>query len=200
MSDDPHRTRVLVSHHLEHSKRLHEQGDFSITSGSYNGTPLAVASTGLGKENVLTHLSELIKLGASKVVYISTCISTTVRHDIRSVILAAGGSKELIDLALAAAGRIDATEQLTIATVLHPDGTHLDGVHLDGVHSGDGGIVDEASDELYKLAQEKEIEALSILTVSENTITGEKMEKNEVISRLYPASRLVFEMFALPGC
>ena len=183
ITDDQQRARTLVAHHLEYSTTLTDSGDFSISTGSYKGKPLAVASTGLGRKKVIAGLSELIKLGAKEVVYISTCLSTTKQHDIQTVILAAGGSKKLADKANAAAARNNI--KTYNATVHYLGDTRLD----------EGSITDEVTEAFYKLAAKENIEALSLLTVSENTITGAKMEIYEKRSRLYPASRLVFEIF-----
>jgi len=165
---------------------LTDRGDFSMSSGSYKGKPLAVASTGFGRDKVIAGLSELKKLGAMEIIYISTCISSTSRYDARSLILATGGSKNLMDMANAAAARCDI--ETYCATVLYPGDAQSD----------EGCITDEITGAFYKLAVKENIEALSLLTVSENTIIGSKMEENEIRSRLYPAAQLVFEIFT-PG-
>ena len=178
ITDDPLRARVLVSHHLEFSKLLRENGDFFVFNGSYKGTPLSVVSAGCGKDNLQGSLGLIKKLGALQVIYISTCVSTTRMYDIKSLILGAGGSKKMIDLALDTAMQQETT------------------VHVEEIGT-QGDILNDVTAMLYDYASANDIEALALLTVSENTATGAKMEENEVRSRLYPASSLAFEIMAL---
>ena len=184
MTDDPLRARVLISHNLEYSVPLIEQGDFFVFSGSYNGTPLAVVSTDFGIDKIPDSLLMLKEQGAMQVVYVSTCTSTTGRYDIQSMILGAGGSDKLIKRALGAAKRCGDTAH--IAAILRTD----------DIHPEEGCIIDDATAILYTQASKYGFEALSFLTVSENKTTGAKMEENERRNRLYPASQLVFEMWA----
>jgi len=181
ITDDPLRARVLVSHHLEFSNLLQENGDFFIFNGSYKGTPMSVVSAGYGKDNLQGSLSLLKQLGAIEVLYISTCVSTTSRYDIKSLILGAGGSKKMIDLAL------DTAKQ-------HETSVYVEAIGSQGAESPY--VLNDVTAMLYDYAFANDIEALALLTVSENTATGAKMEENEIRSRLYPASNLAFEIMA----
>jgi len=193
ITDDPLRARVLVSHHLEFSRLLRENGDFFVFDGSYKSTPLSVVSTGYGKDNLPESLNLLKQLGAIKILYLSTCVSTTSRYDIKSLILGAGGSKKMTGLAL------DTAKQQEIAIYLETIGTQ--GVGFSSIDfSSDISspyILNDVIAMLYDYASANDIEALALLTVSENTTTGAKMEENEAKSRLYPASALAFEIMAL---
>jgi len=181
ITDDHLRARVLVSHHLESATKLQENGDFFIFSGSYKNTPLSVVSTGSGKDDFIEALSLIKQLGALKVLYISACISTTDRYDIKSLILGAGGSEQLIKRAL------DTAKQQEIDVQVKMIGTQDVASHH---------IVDDITVALYDYTTKNKIEALALLTVSENSATGTKMEENEVRSRLYPTSGLAFEIMA----
>jgi purine-nucleoside phosphorylase len=197
ITDDRLRAKMLAAHHLEDSALVYEQGDFLIYEGSYNGAPIAVVSTGFGSGEVLSRLSEVIKRGAEEIVYIGTCISTTSRHRLREVILAFGGSPELTEMACKAASRSGIPA--VTCTVLAQDGVHPEeGGIIGGIIGGViGGVIDGVTGALYEQAGAGSVKALSVLTVAENTKTGEKMEQQEIRSRLYPAARLVFEMFAV---
>jgi len=185
VTDDPMRVRMLSAHHLEYSTLVYELEDIIVYSGSYKDVPIALASTGFGSGAVLSFLRGLSQLGVAEIVYVGGCVSTTDRHGLRAVILAAGGSENLLGRACKAARQYDIST--TIRTVLPP------GV----VHPEEGCIVDSITGVVYEQARTDGIRALSILTVSENTRTGEKMEEHEIRSRFYAASRLVFEMLAL---
>jgi len=176
---------MLAAHYLEYSELIYEQGDVLIFSGSYTETPLAVISAGFGSGEILSSLEKLGNPGAKKVIYIGACTSTTARYGLRTVILARGGSDVLLNCAQAAAAQYDIT---VITETLLPPGSD---------NAEEGGISDAVTGALYETARTKNIKALSVLTVSENKVTGEKMEEHEVRSRFYAASRLVFEAAVL---
>ena len=184
LTDDPLRARMLAAHHLEYSELIYEQGDVLIYSGSYNDTPLAVISAGFGSGEVLPVLEMIGNLGTKKVIYISACVSTTARYGLRTVVLAKGGSDDLQSCAQAAAAQYDIT---VITETVQPPGSD----------NAEGGITDVVTGVLYETARTENIKALSVLTVSENKVTGEKMEEHEVRSRFYAASRLTFETAVL---
>jgi len=172
---------MLAAHHLEYSELIYEQSDVLIYQGSYNDTPLAVISAGFGSGGVLPILEMAGNLGAKKVVYISACASTIARYGLRTVILVSGGSDGLLGCAQAAAVKYDIP--VITETILPPGSDNAE----------EGGISDAVTGELYETARTENIEALCVLTVSENKITGEKMEEHEVRSRFHAAARLVFE-------
>ena len=181
---------MLSAHHLEYSALVYELGDVLVFSGSYKNVPIALASTGFGSGAVLFYLHELIGLGAEEVAYVGGCASTSGRPaadggGLRSVVLGSGGSSRLLDRAIRAATQFGIAA--TIKTVLPPG----------CLHPEDGCIVDNVTEALYEQAKTDCIDALSVLTVSENIKTGEKIEEHEKRSRFYAAARLVFEMFAL---
>ena len=184
LTDDPMRARMLSAHHLEYADQVYESGDVILFSGSYKNVPIAVASTGFGVGTVLSCFREVSGLGAQEAVYVGGCVTTTSRHGLRTVVLASGGSQSLLERACAAAKRY--VIPAVTRTVLPPDCKHPE----------EGGIVDGVTGAFYEQARMSGIEALSILTVSENAITGEKMEEHEIQSRFYGAARLAFEMFA----
>lgn len=185
MTDDSLRARMLVSHHLEYAAPVFEQGDFSIYSGSYKDVPLALISTGFGVGEVFYYLCELIELGIKEIIYISACMSTTVAHGLGSVILAGGGSQSLLARANAASAFY--AIPVVTRTVLPADCKRPE----------EGCVIDDFTGAFYSQSKVEGVEALSILTVSENSKTGEKMEEHERRSRLHAASRLVFETFAI---
>jgi len=176
---------MLAAHHLEYSELIYEQGDVLIYSGSYSDIPLAVISTGFGSGEVVSSLEMIGNLGAKAIIYIGECASTTARCGLRTVVLASGGSDDLQSCAKAAAVQNDIT---VITETLLPPGSDIAEV---------GGFSDAVTGALYETARTENIEALSVLTVSENKITGEKMEEHEVRSRFHAASRLVFETAVL---
>jgi len=190
LTDDPLRAKMLAAHHLEYSALVYELGDVLVFSGSYKDVPIALASTGFGCGAVLSYLCELKKLGAREVAYIGGCASTTDKAatgnvGLRSVVLAAGGSQNMLNRAIRAARQFGIVA--TIQKVMPQEGANPE----------ESCIIDGVTGSLYERAITDGIEALSILTVSENTKTGEKIEEHEKQSRFYAAARLVFETLAL---
>ena len=184
VTDDPLRAKMLVAHQLENAELIYEQGDELAYLGGYKGAPIAVASVGFEPGAAAGFLRELKGAGSIEVLYIGGCIGTTEAQALRTVVLAQGGSNILLSRARSAAQRYG------IKTTVEKALPH-------GGEAGSGAVSDEATSALYEAAKEKEIEALSVLTVSENIVTGEKMEEHEIRSRFYAAARLVFETFAV---
>jgi len=172
---------MLAAHHLENSELIHENGDALVFSGRYSGSPIAILSSGSGNGEALSCLGWAKELGAKEIVYVGACASTTLRHGLRSVILANGGGLDLLRQASAAACRL--VIPATVRTVLPPGAAQPEG----------GCITDGFTGAFYEYAKGSGIEALSILTVSEDAAKGEKMEEHEVRSRFYAAARLAFE-------
>jgi len=178
MTDDPLRARMLAAHHLENSEQIHEHGDVLVYLGGYKGLPIAIFSSGSEDSGNLLYTRDL---NAAEIVYIGQCASTTLRHRLRSVILAAGGSDSLLRRATAAAARFDIPA--TVRTALPPSAAQPE----------EGCIVDGFTGQFYEQSGTGGFEALSILTVSRDEARGQKMEEHEVHSRFYAAARLAFE-------
>ena len=132
---------------------------------------------GFGHNAVLPYLPQAKKLGASDIIYIGHCVATAQEYSLRAVVLAEGGDSDLLKRACLTAS------QYGISALPHSI-------------LGCDGIVDFATETIYAGARECDLAALSILTVSENSATGERMEEHERRSRFYAASRLAFETLA----
>ena len=185
LSDDPLRIKMLAAHHLENAVLLYEQGDRLLYTGHYKGAEVALFSAGFGCGAVLEFAQKAKKLGLEELIYIGACTAVTDRYPLRAVILADSGSQGLLNRALTAAARYAIPAY--VRTVLPPESAP--GENID--------ITDSVAGSLYEQAGIDGVKALSILTVSENTKTGEKMEEHELRSRFYAAARLVFETMAL---
>jgi len=183
LTDDPLRAKMLWAHHLENAVLLGEAGDNIALMGSYNDTPIALVSIGSGCDELLTYLEDFKRFNVAEVIYMGECISTASQYPLRTVILANGGSPEL----LSSAGLAASKHQIPVMvepTVLYGNAP-----------PDYGGIIDTVTEAFYEQTLDYKINVLSVLTVSENTATGEQMEEHERRSRLYAAARLVFETF-----
>lgn len=188
LTDDPMRCKMLAAHYLEYARTSYEQRGMIGYAGSYKGCNIAVLSVGYGESAALNYLREAVELGAERVIYTGECVSMTHEHKIRDVILADGGCRELLGCARLASKRY------SLPAAVCPVSTN-DRFFL-GVGKANG-IVDFATETVYGYARERGISALSILTVSENVETGERVEEHERQSRFNTAARLCFETLAI---
>ena len=197
MTDDPLRAKMLAAHHLEYAALRHEQGDIMVYTGSYKETAIAVVSTGFGRDTAAEYLSEAKRLGVKEILYIGECVCASRHHALRTVILADGGSAVLRERGVRAAAKHSIAVTISHVSPCSP------GQCGETEGSGPGNApdltvaADDFPERFYTFAKDNGIAALSVLTVSENTVTGEKMEEHERRSRLYSAARLVFETAAL---
>lgn len=185
LSDDPLRVKMLAAHHLDNAALLHEKDDELLYFGSYNGTAAALAGVGFTSGAVLNFMREVCARGVTEVIYTGACSAVSDRYALRTVILADGGSRSLLNRALTAAARC--AIPVAVRTVSPPGA--MTGENVD--------IIDSITGAVYGQARADGVKALSVLTVAENVKTGEKMEEHELRSRFYAAARLVFETMAL---
>ncbi|MCL2767591.1 MAG: hypothetical protein FWE49_02560, partial [Synergistaceae bacterium] len=105
LTDDPLRAKMLAAHHLECNTLVYELGDVLAYSGSYKNVAIAVVSSGFGSGAVLSCCEGLAGLGAAEIIHLGACTSTDELHGLRSVILASGGSQNLLTRAKYSAKR-----------------------------------------------------------------------------------------------
>ena len=201
LTDDPLRAKMLTAHHLEYAVLKYEQDDELLYFGSYGQTAIALAATGFDSGTVAGFdsgavagfnsgavtgfVDVLIGLGVEEVIYIGACVSTDSRYALRTVVLADGGSDDLIGRARTAAKK----HNIPVVTC------KVSQCDVGGVAEREP-VIDDVTGGLYKQAELAGVEALSVLTVSENSVTGEIIEEHERRSRFYAAARLVFETLA----
>ena len=185
MTDDPLRAKMLAAHHLENAVPILEQGGLMVYFGSYKQISIALVSTGFDPGITLEYIHGAKKAGVTEILYIGECVSASRCLALRTVILADCGHAGLRERARSAASQYSIP--VTIRPVLLRANTA----------PGFDGAADGITEEIYAHAGENGVAALSVLTVSENIATDEKMEEHERRSRLYSAARLVFETAAL---
>ena len=189
MTDDPMRVRMLAAHWLENAKVLFELRGMIGYTGNYKDAELTLIAAGYGESAAMLYLDDACLLGARRVIYMGECISHVCSVKLRDVILAEGGDAALMQCALTVSGRF------SIAATAR-DVTTNDRMFIEeSVTPGD--ITDFASGAVARFAAGRELAVLSVLTVSQNTATGERIEEHERQSRFNAASQLVFETLAM---
>jgi purine-nucleoside phosphorylase len=200
LTDDPLRVKMLVAHHLEYARLVSELRGMSAYVGEYESARIAVLGVGYGEPALLAWLSEAIEYGASAAVYIGECVSQSEDLSLRDVVLAsaaygargfAAADAGLVDEAALVAKKLDFVARL--AEVFTDDTYWLD---EDKAANSGKPAIDFATDAFYWKSAFEGIKALSILTVSEDAISGRRIDEAERQSRFNNASRLAFELLA----
>ena len=189
ITDDPMRTKMLASHWLDNAKAIYELRGLVGYSGNYKDAALALITAGFGETSALLHLHDAYLLGVRRFIYMGECVSRVPDVKLRDVVIAQGGDAELTSAALRAS--IQFSIPALMRDVATDDRLFLKKTDI----SGD--VVDFASGAVAGYAAAQGIAAISILTVSQNTASGERMEEHERQSRMHAAAQLVFETFAL---
>lgn len=201
LTDDPMRVKMLAAHHLDHAEPVNDSRGMIGYTGVYSKVPIAVFSVGFGEASTLLYLDEIVRGDAKLIVYIGECVSQNPAYGLRDIVLAkscggkqgaADADETLLRTACSAAGRLDIPVK---ALPVHTDDTFWLPKKDTGLPDAD--IVDFATNAVYRYARQKELSALSILTVSENSALNARMEAAERQSRFHGASRLAFETLAL---
>jgi purine-nucleoside phosphorylase len=202
LTDDPLRVKMLVAHHLEYARLVSELRGMSAYVGEYESARIAVLGVGYGEPALLAWLAEALDCGADTAVYIGECVSQSEDLDLRDVILASAAcgargaslpDAGLLGEAALVARKLDfAARQAEVFT----DDTYW----LDDEKAASSGkpAIDFATGAFYWKSAFEGAKALSILTVSENALTGRRIDEAERQSRFNNASRLAFELLARP--
>ena len=175
VTDDPLRARMMAAHHLDHASLLYERGDAQAWSGSYDGAQITLLSTGPDLRSALIEPECAGLSGTGEMLYVGVCASASSGVALWSIVLPGGGDPSMRERCVRAAARLNLP--------IHP-------------HPAETDISDGMAAAFHACARDNGIAALSVLTVAENTATGEKMEEHERRSRLYGAVRLAFETLA----
>ncbi|VVB75886.1 Purine nucleoside phosphorylase [Candidatus Tiddalikarchaeum anstoanum] len=72
MPGDPGRV-IRIAKHLENSKKINVNREFTIYNGAYKGKKITVCSSGMGGPSTAIALHELAELGAKVVIRIGSC-------------------------------------------------------------------------------------------------------------------------------
>ncbi|MCL1821057.1 MAG: hypothetical protein FWG36_10450 [Oscillospiraceae bacterium] len=173
LTDDPARVRMIVSHYLDRAESLYEHRGMIGCSGEYHGAGMAVISCGFGESAVKLYLEEAVRLGAREFIYLGDGISLTRKIDLMSVIIAEGGSPELLKRIVTIAEKTSVPVKI-IKTVTN-DRFWCDGVNVQDERGWD--IADFAASAVHTAANSLNVSAAVILTVSENTAKAERISE-----------------------
>ncbi|MFW6022132.1 MAG: purine-nucleoside phosphorylase [Halanaerobiaceae bacterium] len=196
---DPMRAKFIAETFLENVVCYNEvRGMYGFT-GTYKGKRISTQGTGMGMPSISIYVNELIReYDVKNLIRVGSCGSFSKDAKIRDVILAKGvctnskmnklrfngmdfaptASFELLTRAYNIAEEKDI--DIKVGTILSSDSFYSDDQEAWKTWSKYGVLaVEMESAELYTLAAKYGVDALSILTVSDSIVTGEKTTSEE---------------------
>ena len=189
---DPLRARFIAENFLENPVEYSRvRGMYGFT-GTYKGEKVSVQGTGMGIPSISIYVTELIEqYGAKKLIRIGSCGSTNPKIQLRDIIIAMSASTdasfnklrfrgrdyaatadyELLEKAVHQAKKIQTP--FHVGKILTSDTFYQDDPE-DWKLWADYGILAEEMETaaLYTIAAQFKVQALALLTVSDDIITG----------------------------
>ena len=189
---DPLRARFIAENFLENPVEYSRvRGMYGFT-GTYKGGKVSVQGTGMGIPSISIYVTELIEqYGAKKLIRIGSCGSTSPEIQLRDIIIAMSASTdasfnklrfsgrdyaatadyELLEKAVQQAKKIQTP--FHVGKILTSDTFYQDDPE-DWKLWADYGILAEEMETaaLYTIAAKFKVQALALLTVSDDIITG----------------------------
>ena len=168
-------------------------------TGTYEGLPVSIQGTGMGIPSISIYLHELInEYGVKNLIRVGTCGSIQEHLELGQVVLALGACTDSItntlvfndlqfapvaDYSLLSGAYQAAKSRQTdclVGNVFSTDLFYLDDPHrYDTLIKHGVLVVDMETSALYTMAAKAGVRALSVLTVSDNIITGAKSSSDD---------------------
>jgi purine-nucleoside phosphorylase len=188
---DPLRGKGIADNFLEDVVCYNEVRGMMGYTGTFNGKRVSVQGTGMGMPTTAIYAHELISLGAKRLIRVGTCGSYQKKLNIGDVIIAMTAStdssinKHIFDqkdyaptahyplLAKAVEVAKNMGLDVSIGNILSSDSFY--NAHPEHWHKwAEYGVlgVEMETSALYTTAAKHQVEALSILTVSDSLVTG----------------------------
>ncbi|WP_373214465.1 purine-nucleoside phosphorylase [Ruminococcus sp. 5_1_39BFAA] len=212
---DPMRAKFIAENFLENPVCYNEvRGMYGFT-GTYKGERVSVQGTGMGMPSMHIYASELIReYGAKRLIRVGTCGSLREGIDLKDVVIAmasttdSGMNKDRfgsISFAPTASFSLlkaawEKAEELQVKAVVSniftSDKFYDDRGNEKNALLASYGVaaVDMETCELYTLALKYGVDALTMLTVSDNLLTGEKCTAEERQTAFLDMIRIALEI------
>lgn len=191
---DPLRAKFIAEKYLEKPERFNEVRNMFGYTGLYKGQRVSVMGTGMGMPSHSIYVNELIReYGCKRLVRVGTCGSLRAEIKVRDLIIAISASTDSavnkvrfkgMDYAPAPSFRllkaaydaaVAAKLPVNVGKVLSSDSFYTEDPEQWKLWARFGVVgVEMETAELYTLAAKYDVEALSILTVSDHLVTHEE--------------------------
>ena len=197
---DPLRAKFIAENFLEDVVCYNEVRGMYGYTGTYKGKKVSIQGTGMGLPSHSIYVNELIKFyGAKRLIRIGSAGSCNEEVNVRDIVLAQSAStnsginkRRFNGLDYAATANFDLLynaynvaktkgANVKVGNVLSSDLFYDDTNHFSLKTWADYGVlaVEMETAELYTLAAKNNVEALSILTISDHIFRGEETSPEE---------------------
>ncbi|MFN2362790.1 MAG: purine-nucleoside phosphorylase [Halarsenatibacteraceae bacterium] len=196
---DPLRAKYIAENYFDDLKCYNEVRGMYGYTGYYKGKRVSAQGSGMGMPSLSIYVNELVQeYGVKKIMRVGSCGAISERVNVRDVILAIGAcsNSKMNDIRFAGQSYSPtASYQLLQSAYQTAEANGVD-VEVGNIYSSDMFYQDDPdwyevwkeygvlavemeTAELYTLAARHNIEALSILTVSDSIVTGEETTSEE---------------------
>ncbi len=196
---DPMRAKFVADHFLEHAVCYNEVRGMYGYTGTYKGVDISVQGSGMGMPTLAIYVNELInEYGVRNLIRIGSCGALQPDLGLRDVLLAQCASTDSsmnrirfngMDFAPGASFKLLRTAyenaeslgiKVTVGNILSEDSFYAEDREGWRLWAKYGVLaVEMETSALYTLAARFGVEALSILTVSDNLVTAEVTSSEE---------------------
>ena len=191
---DPLRAKFVAENLLEDARCYNQVRGMYGYTGTYKGQPISIQGTGMGIPSISIYIHELIQeYGVKNLIRVGTCGCIQKSLDLGQVLLAIGACTDSMTNDMTFNGlhyaptanyhllstAYQAAESLgincVVGNIFSTDLFYLDDPNRYQALIDHGVLaVDMETSALYTLAARSQVNALSILTVSDNIITGSR--------------------------
>ncbi|NKE36468.1 nucleoside phosphorylase [Natronococcus sp. JC468] len=90
---NPERLEVIVDYWDDHEIRAHHR-EYRTATGSYEGTPISVTSTGIGSPSAAIAVEELARVGCETFIRVGSCGAVQPEMDVGDLVITTGGLRQ----------------------------------------------------------------------------------------------------------
>ncbi|WP_293030366.1 nucleoside phosphorylase [Natronococcus sp.] len=90
---NPERLEVIVDYWDDHEMRAHHR-EYRTATGSYEGTPISVTSTGIGSPSAAIAVEELARVGCDTFIRVGSCGAVQPEMDVGDLVITTGGLRQ----------------------------------------------------------------------------------------------------------
>jgi len=218
MPGDPLRAKLLADTYLDQVRQVNGVRNMLGYTGLYQGTPISVMGSGMGIPSISIYAHELFsQYGVQRIVRIGSCAATQPQVKVRDLVLAMGASTDSV----VNRKRLDGfdfaaiADYALLARVMQTASERGLAPHVGNVFSADlfyepdqaifatlqrMGVlaVEMEAAGLYGVAAELGKQALTLLTVSDHILTGERLTAQQRQEDFHDMLRLALDALCVP--
>ena len=90
---NPERLEKIVAHWDDHEIRAHHR-EYRTATGSFEGTPISVTSTGIGSPSAAIAVEELARVGVGTFVRVGSCGALQAEMDVGDLVISTGAVRQ----------------------------------------------------------------------------------------------------------